>query len=66
MKARIIRIGNSHGIRIPMPLLEVAGLQGEVYVTAERGALIIRQVRSPRSGWAEAFQEMSQDRTTAG
>ena len=30
MKTRIVRIGNSQGIRIPKALLEQAGLQGEV------------------------------------
>jgi hypothetical protein len=30
MKTRIVRIGNSRGIRIPKPLLEQTGLHGEV------------------------------------
>ena len=60
MKTRIVRIGNSKGIRIPKPLLEAAGLVGEVDVTAKRGTLIIRAVRTARAGWAEAFQRMSE------
>lgn len=48
MKTRIVRIGNSRGIRIPKPLLEAAGLVGEVDVTAKRGTLIIRPIHSPR------------------
>ena len=30
MKTKIVRIGNSQGVRIPKPLLEQAGLKGEV------------------------------------
>jgi hypothetical protein len=30
VKARIVAIGNSQGVRIPEPLLEHAGLGGEV------------------------------------
>lgn len=60
MKTRIVRIGNSQGIRIPRRLLEEAGLQTDVDLTAERGSLIIRPLRPPRTGWAEAFQEMAQ------
>jgi antitoxin MazE len=30
VKARIVAIGNSQGIRIPKPLLEQAGLTGDV------------------------------------
>jgi antitoxin MazE len=59
MKTRIVRIGNSQGIRIPKPLLEEAGLLDEVDLTAANGTLVIRPVRSRRAGWAEAFQEMA-------
>jgi antitoxin MazE len=59
VKTRIVRIGNSQGIRIPKPLLEAAGLEGEVTLTAERGVLLVRAVRRPREGWAEALQEMA-------
>jgi antitoxin MazE len=59
MKSRIVRIGNSQGIRIPKPLLETAGLHGEVDLTAKRGSLMIRPARRPRAGWAEAFQGMA-------
>ena len=59
MKTRIVRIGNSQGIRIPKPLLEAAGLQGEVDLTSRRGVLLIQPARKPRTGWREAFQEMA-------
>ena len=61
MKTRIVRIGNSKGIRIPKLLLEAAGLAGEVDVTAKRGTLIIRPIHSPRAGWAEAFLVMNRN-----
>jgi antitoxin MazE len=60
MKTRIVRIGNSQGIRIPKPLLEQTGLQGEVEIQAENGSLVIRPTRKPRAGWAASFQEMAQ------
>jgi antitoxin MazE len=60
MKTHIVPIGNSRGIRIPKPLLEQAGLSGEVEISAQDDTLVIRPVRRPRSGWAAAFQEMAQ------
>jgi antitoxin MazE len=54
MKARIIRIGNSQGVRLPKPLLEQAGLPAEVELHAEAGRIIIEGARPPRAGWAEA------------
>jgi antitoxin MazE len=59
MKTRIVAIGNSQGIRIPKPLLEQAGLSGEVEINALGGALVIRPARRPRAGWGAAFQEMA-------
>ncbi len=54
MKARLIRIGNSRGVRLAKPLLEEAGLTDDVEIRAEHGAVIITSVVAPRAGWAEA------------
>ena len=35
MTTRVVRIGNSQGVRIPKPLLEQAGLTGEVEMVVE-------------------------------
>jgi antitoxin MazE len=59
MKSRIVRIGNSRGIRIPKPLLEQTGLRDDVEITAEDDTLIIRASRKARAGWAEALAEMA-------
>jgi antitoxin MazE len=61
MKTRIVRIGNSQGVRIPKPLIEQAGLKGEVEITVQDGALIIKSAAKPRAGWATAFQEMARN-----
>jgi antitoxin MazE len=60
MRANLIRIGNSRGIRIPKPLLEQAGLGGTVELLAEKGQIVIRPDRSPRQGWEEAFRAMAE------
>ncbi|MDZ4675792.1 MAG: AbrB/MazE/SpoVT family DNA-binding domain-containing protein [Gemmatimonadota bacterium] len=59
MKARIVRIGNSRGIRIPKPLLEQAGLEEEVVLRVEGGSLIVESAVEVRAGWAEAAQELA-------
>jgi antitoxin MazE len=60
MKTRIVRIGNSQGIRIPKPLLEQTGLSGEVEITVQDNSLIIQRIRQPRAGWAAAFKQMAE------
>jgi len=59
MKTRIVRVGNSQGIRIPKLLLEQTGLHGEVDISARDETLVIRAARKPRDGWAAAFRDMS-------
>jgi antitoxin MazE len=54
MKTKLIRIGNSRGVRLAKPLLEEAGLHDEVEIRVQSGALVISAVTSPRHGWAEA------------
>jgi antitoxin MazE len=57
-KARIVRIGNSRGIRIPKTLLDEAALPDEVELHAEPGRLVVQAVRQPRTGWAAAASQM--------
>jgi antitoxin MazE len=60
MRARIVRVGNSRGVRLPKPLLELAGLPDEVELHAEPGRIIIESARRARSGWAEAARVMAE------
>jgi antitoxin MazE len=60
MKAKIIKIGNSQGIRIPKFFLEQTGLVDEVELEAQDDQLIIRPATYPRQGWEEAFQAMAE------
>jgi antitoxin MazE len=57
-KTRIVRIGNSRGIRIPKTLLDEADLPEEVELHAEPGRLVVQAARHPRSGWAAAARRM--------
>ncbi|MFN8878149.1 MAG: AbrB/MazE/SpoVT family DNA-binding domain-containing protein [Gemmatimonadota bacterium] len=54
MKTRLVRIGNSRGLRLPKPLLEQAGLEDEVEIRVEAGAHVIAPAATARAGWAEA------------
>ena len=58
MKAKIVRIGNSQGLRIPKPLLEQTGLVGEVEIEVKDRSLVISPLGEARSGWESAFAAM--------
>jgi antitoxin MazE len=61
VKTRLIKIGNSQGIRLPKFLLRQIGLSNEVEVEAQLGQLVIRPLAKPRQGWDEAFQVMARN-----
>ena len=61
MKAKIVRIGNSRGVRIPKPLLEEAGLGEQVQLRVVEGGIMIESEKAPRAGWADAAA-LSNDR----
>ena len=60
MRARVIKIGNSQGIRIPKPILEQTGIMEDVELEVEKNKIIIRPILNPRVGWDIAFKTMSE------
>lgn len=60
MRARIVKIGNSQGIRIPKPILEQLKINQDVEIEVENNQIIIRPLSNPRVGWDEAFRKMSE------
>ena len=59
MKASIVKIGNSRGVRIPKPIFDQCGFEDEVDMEVHDHELVIRSAHEPREGWAEAFQAMA-------
>lgn len=59
MRASIIKIGNSQGLRIPKPILEQTGIKDDVEIELEKNQIIIRPVRNARDGWEKAFKKMA-------
>ena len=59
MRTRIVKIGNSLGVRIPKVLLEQSRLAEEVEIKAFDRQIVIRDARQPRDDWDAAFQAMA-------
>jgi antitoxin MazE len=59
LQTRIVRIGNSQGIRIPKPLLEQAGIRDRVELEVHDGQISIRPARTRRTGWEARFAAMA-------
>ena len=61
MKASIIQIGNSKGLRIPKPILEQCGFGSEVELEVQDRKLIVKPHASVRKDWAKAFEKMARN-----
>ncbi len=56
MKAQVIRIGNSQGVRIPKTLLEDGKLSGEVELELHEDGILIRSLQKARANWDAGFR----------
>jgi antitoxin MazE len=63
MKTAIRKIGNSHGVIIPKPLLAKVGAKAgdQVELKIRNGQLVIElSQRQPRAGWAKESKSLRQ------
>ena len=58
IKVKIIRIGNSRGIRLSKSLIEQYNMKDEVLLEAKKDSIVIRPVENPRADWEKSFEEM--------
>ena len=65
MKAKLVQIGNSRGIRLPKLLIDQVGLADEVDLEVREGQIVISASEPARSGWAAAARSMADRREDA-
>ena len=59
-RTKLIKIGNSRGIRIPKAVVERLQLTDDIEMIVKEDHLELRPGRKPREGWDSAFREMAQ------
>ena len=62
MKTKVIKIGNSRGIRIPRHILEESGLKSEVEIEVKDNKIVLKPVSKVRENWDQEFQKMAENR----
>ena len=63
MKVKIVKIGNSRGIRIPKIYLHQTGIDDEVDLKVKNNQIILIPLkRVPRTEWTIAFKKMAQNK----
>ncbi|GMQ28897.1 AbrB/MazE/SpoVT family DNA-binding domain-containing protein [Algoriphagus confluentis] len=61
MEANIIKIGNSKGVRLSKTILEKYEIGEKVEVILEKDQIVLRPIKQPRQGWADAFKKMHEN-----
>ena len=58
IKVKIIRIGNSKGIRLSKPLIEQYNMKDELLLETKKDSIVIRPAQNARAGWEKSFKKM--------
>ena len=66
MRAKLVRIGNSRGVRIPKKMIDEVNLGDEVELSVRKGEIVIARVKKIREGWAEDALHMAKHEKPIG
>jgi antitoxin MazE len=61
MITKVVKIGNSRGIRIPKSFIDQSGIKNEVELEVKDDRIIIKSLSEVRKNWNLAFQKMSEN-----
>ncbi|HAX47557.1 MAG TPA: AbrB/MazE/SpoVT family DNA-binding domain-containing protein [Ignavibacteria bacterium] len=59
MKAQLIKIGNSRGIRLPKSVIEECDLGDTVEIKVKDKKIMITSPQKPRDGWEDSFKKLT-------
>jgi len=60
MKTKLIRIGNSQGIRIPKPFVEESGITDEIEMILRDNEIVLQSAETTRKNWEASFEKMAE------
>ena len=61
MKVRVVRIGNSRGVRIPSNILKSVGDCDAMELSIVGDSIVLTPTRVAREGWDEQFRAAGED-----
>ena len=57
MQIKLVKIGNSYGIRLPKTVIDTCEFKTDLELTVKGKSIILTSEKQPRAGWKEAVQE---------
>ncbi|VAX27518.1 hypothetical protein MNBD_IGNAVI01-1401 [hydrothermal vent metagenome] len=61
MIMKVVKIGNSRGIRIPKSIIDQSGIKNIVELEVKNDRIIIKPISEVRKNWDLAFQKMNEN-----
>ena len=58
MELKVIKIGNSRGVRLSKDVLKRYNIQDKVELVFEEEYIVLKPKTKPREGWEDAFEKM--------
>jgi antitoxin MazE len=62
MITKVVKIGNSRGIRIPKSVIKDSGLTEEVELEIGDGQIVVKSLSNNRANWDSAFKKMAKNK----
>ena len=56
MKTKLVKIGNSLGVRLPKAIIDFCNLSSELEMVVKGKSVVLTAEKQPRKGWKEAIQ----------
>ena len=56
MQVKLVKIGNSYGVRLPKTVIDTCGFQSDLDLTIKGKSVVLTAEKQPRSNWQEAIQ----------
>ena len=62
IELKVVRIGNSRGVRLPKAVLDKYAIKGELVLEERTEGLLLRNKPDKRQSWEDTFKEMAKER----
>jgi antitoxin MazE len=63
---KVVRIGNSRGVRLPKAVLESYEIRDALVLEAREEGLLLRGTKDKRLTWEQTYREMAREREDWG
>ena len=57
MRTKLVKIGNSFGVRLPKTVIEACGFSSDLDLTVKGKSVVLTADKQPRQGWRESIQD---------